>query len=260
LIDATDLADGWLVLQVSIPWQGRALPLYRAVTEYQDPEETLPELVGRALAWLRQHLPGPRSGYVVVMDRGFPSHPLLGKFQQEGWRFVVRVKSNWKLTHPEYTGPVGAVPEAWVGPVPQLVTGGTWGQPARPGRFSQAALVSYYGRGNKEPWFLLTSEADAAWAVRIYRQRMQIEAEFRDLKGPLGLDALAAWHDKDRVARFLAWMAVYEWRLAYLWLFHQLHQFAEQLRLKGKVSWIRAVREWLLHHARSAVPLTDSRL
>lgn len=41
-----------------------------------------------------------------------------------------------------------------------------------------------------------------------YRQRMQIEAEFRDLKDPWGLDRLARWHNRDRVARFLACVAV----------------------------------------------------
>lgn len=260
LIDATTLADGWLVLQVSIPWQGRALPLYRAVTQYQEPEETLPELVGRTLVWLRRNLPGPRSQYVVVMDRGFPSHPLITRLQQEGWRFVVRVKGNWKLTHPDYIGLVRALPAAWVGPTPHLWEHGVLGQPGRHGRYSQAYLVSYHGLGNDEPWFLLTNQADARWAVGVYRQRMRIEGEFRDLKGPLGLDHLATWTDRDRVARFLAWMAVYEWRLAYLWWFQQLHQYAERIRVKGELSWIRTVREWLLDQARSTIPLTDSRL
>jgi len=260
LVEATTLADGWLVLQVSVPWQGRALPLYRAVTQYQEPEETLPELLGRTLAWLRRHLPGPRSRYVLVMDRGFPSHPLITKLQQEGWRLVVRVKGNWKLTHSAYTGLVRELPEGWVGPTPHLWEGGVLGQPGRHGRCSQAFLVSYHGPGNQEPWFLLTNQANACWAVAIYRQRMQIEREFRDLKGPLGLDHLATWLDRDRVARFLAWMPVYEWRLAYLWLFQQLHEYAERLRVKGELSWIRTVREWLLDQARLAVPLTDGRL
>jgi hypothetical protein len=261
LVDASDLADGWLMLQVSVPWQGRALPLYRAVTQYAGPEETLPELVGRALRWLGRHLPGPRRRYVLVMDRGFPSQPLVRRLQEEGWRFVLRVKGNWKLQHPEYTGPVrGLVAAGLCGPVARLLPGGVLGQAGRSGRSSHASLVSYHGPEHAEPWFLVTSEREAARVVALYRQRMQIEQEFRDLKGPLGLDHLATWRDLDRVARLLAWIAVYEWRLAYLWLVHRLAAFARELRVAGPLSWVRTVREWLLHHSRSAVPLTDLRL
>ncbi len=260
LVDCTTLAAGWLVLQVSLPWQGRALPLFRAVTEYQDPEETLPELLGRALAWLGQHLPGSRRRYVLVADRGFPSHPLVQQLQADGWRFVLRIKGNWKFHHPRFTGGVRALAAAGrVGPTPWALPGGWWGQ-AQAGRHCTGTLVAYWGAGHQEPWFLITSETDAARAVALYRRRMQIEQAFRDLKGRWGLDHLRHWGDRERVARFLAWVAVYEWRLAYLWLVHRLATYQERLRVHGKVSWITTVREWLRAQLRSAVPLTDLRL
>src|ERR1051326_1819651 len=37
LIDFTDLKKTWNVLQASLPFQGRAIPLYRAVTRYRKP-------------------------------------------------------------------------------------------------------------------------------------------------------------------------------------------------------------------------------
>src|SRR5207302_2356849 len=107
LVDVTFLGGVWAVLQVSIPWQQRALPLYRAVRRWEDPDATqepLSDLVDQALTWLEQHLPGSRDRYVLVADRGFPSHLLIRTLQATGWRFVLRVKSNWKLTHPAHTG------------------------------------------------------------------------------------------------------------------------------------------------------------
>jgi hypothetical protein len=258
LIDATTLSDGWLVLQAAVAWQRRALPLYRTVTRYAAPEETLPELVGRTLAWLARHLPGPRRRYVLVLDRGFPSHPLVEKLRREGWRYVMRIKGNWKLHHPQFTGQVRDLPAAVpVGATPQLLRGGWWGQP-QASRHCTGSLVAYQGEGHQEPWYLLTSEGTAAQAVTIYRQRMQIEQEFRDLKGPEGLDHLATWTQRARVERLLAWIAVYEWRLAYLWLVHQLGTCARDYQVGGKLSWLKTTQEWLRSQLRSAVPLLDN--
>jgi hypothetical protein len=257
LLDMTDLADGWQVLQVSIAFQGRALPLYRAVRAYQGAPETQLQLVEEALSFLRRHLPGPHRRYVVVMDRGFPSHLLVRHLQATGWRFALRVKDNWKLTHPEHTGSLrAAVRAGLVGPVPRLFRDGVLGDRTKGAgrriRYCRAHLVAWQGEGHAAPWFVITSETEAPLVIRMYRQRMQIECEFRDLKGPLGLDALARWQDQERVARFLAWMAIYEWRLAYLWLLHRLVTYQQQWQIRGTLSWIRIAREWLAYRLRTA--------
>jgi hypothetical protein len=64
LIDLTFLESQWAVLQVSVPWQRRALPLYREVRRWEDPtgeEKTQAERVAACLKWLKKHLPGPLS-------------------------------------------------------------------------------------------------------------------------------------------------------------------------------------------------------
>jgi len=104
LMDFTHLEKRWTVLQVSLPWQGRALPLYRLVFAYTDPELRQKEQVRVACTFLRTHLPGPARRYVVVMDRGFPSHLLIRELRAGDWRFVLRISGEWKLTHPAYTG------------------------------------------------------------------------------------------------------------------------------------------------------------
>jgi hypothetical protein len=255
LVDFTHLQDQWTVLQVSLPWQRRALPLYRAVVAYTAPEVGHRELVRAACAFLQTHLPGPPSRYVLVMDRGFPSHLLVRELTEADWRFVLRVASEWKLTHPHYTGQLKharAQPHL-VGPCPRLFADAVLGQRGR-GRaeWSQANVVSYHGEGHQDAWFLVTSERRAGSAVAIYRRRMGIEGEFRDLKGAFGLDALAHWQDRERLARFLAMIAVYEWFLAHLWTTHQIHQWQRFFAVKGRLSWIRLTREWLQHQFRLA--------
>jgi len=258
LMDFTHLATRWTVLQVSFPWQGRALPLYRLVFDYRDPEVGQKEQVRTAGAFLRVHLPAPLERYVLVMDRGFPSNLLIRELVAADWRFVLRIKGEWKMTHAAYTGQLkaAAAPPGLVGPRPRLFRAAVLGQRGK-GRasWSQANVVSFHGAGYQEPWFLVTRERQAARAVALYRTRMRIEAEFRDLKGPFGLDTLARWHDQERVARFLAMVAAYEWWLAWLWVKHRLHEWAPRLTVKGKLSWIRVTREWIQRQLRSTTNL-----
>lgn len=213
LVDCTVLGEGWCVLQVSVPWQGRALPVYRAVVSYRQPEKGPTALVHEALAWLKQHLPEPRGRYVVVMDRGFPSHLLIRALQEDGWRYVLRIGSDWRMTHAHYSGKLAAV----FSQAAKCQRQGEWFGEAVLGsrrkgraRWSCTPVVAFFAPEHRELWLLATSEGTVTRAVAIYRQRMQIEAEFRDLKGALGLDHLEHWKDKERVARMLAWVAVYE--------------------------------------------------
>lgn len=263
LVDFTDLQRAWSVLQISFPWQQRALPLYRAVMPFRDPPAGRRPLLRAALAFLAQHLPGRRERYVLVADRGFPGHWLIRELRASGWRFVFRVTNRWKLTHPEYTGTLQAA-----GAVPGLVSAAPRSLPeAQLGRrgkgadeWSEAHVVLYQGPGYPEPLFLVTSEAEAARAVAVYRERAKIECEFRDLKGPFGLDELADWQDQGRVACFLALLALYEWRLAVLWEQHQLAAWGSRLVKYGPLSWIRTTREWILHQLRLAARPALARL
>lgn len=262
LCDLTFLRDQWVVLQVSIPWERRALPLLRVVQPYRGPARSQALAVAEALHWLDQHLPGGRDRYVLVMDRGFPSHSLLNRLRAAGWRFVLRVECRWRVEHPDFTGgllDLGGTLR--VGATPGLLRAAHLGERSRGAkRTSQAHVVYYRGPGHATTWYLVTSETDPVQVVAWYRQRMQIEQEFRDLKGLWGLDHLADWVDPERVARYIAWLTVYEWRLAYLWQAYALQQVQEQLRVGGKLSWIRTVREWLQRQLRSLDPIPDLRL
>jgi hypothetical protein len=252
LLDFTCLGgggEGWCVFQVSVPWQGRALPVYRVPLTRSQPEIGQRELVLQVLDWLTVVLPGPRSRYVLVMDRGFPGHELINDLRARGWRFVLRVPCEWTVKHRRFQGAFRDARAAQrIGPRPECLPEAQLGWRATGPRAHQtscrAHVVWYWGVGYQEPWYLVTSERRAGRAVAIYRQRMQIEAEFRDLKGPWGLDELVHWQDRNEVARFLAWVAVYEWRLAYLWWQQRLARLAREYQLYGKLSWIHLTRLW----------------
>jgi hypothetical protein len=110
-----------------------------------------------------------------------------------------------------------------------------------------AHLVLYHGEGQQEPWYLITSEGSATAAVAIYRERPRIEGEFRDLKGLHGIDRLAGWKERERVARFLALVAVYEWRLAALWVRHRIGKWARFFVKYGRLGWMQLTHAWLRH-------------
>jgi hypothetical protein len=255
LMDLTDLGEQWSVLQVSLPFERRALPLFRSVVAYQEPQVERRTRVREALAFLEKQLPGPRSRYVLVADRGFPGHWLIRQLQQSNWRFVLRLTRRWKVTHPDYTGELMAAVDVpgLVGPRPRCLARAVFGRRGKGAdEWCEAHLVLVHEAGRKEPWYLITSERRAPRAVAIYRERMQIECEFRDVKGPLGLDTLQRWHHRERVARLLGMVAAYEWRLALLWLRHRLGRYREQFTKYGRLSWIRLTREWIQLKLREA--------
>ena len=193
---------------------------------------------------------------MLILDRGFPSHELLRQLQQAGWRYVVRIHRNWKLTHPQHMGLLqDALPADRTQRQCQRFLHGVLGNRQKgAAKWSQSHVVVLADPDQQEEWVLATSEADAEATVALYRQRMQIEAEFRDLKGPLGMDHLEQWQDADRVARLLVWVAVYEWRLAWLWETRPLAAWGRRyLQVGGALSWITITRQWVQQHWRQAL-------
>ena len=70
-------------------------------------------------------LPAPLSRYVLVMDWGIPSHGHIRRCTQAGFRFIFRLREEWKLTHPIFTGRPCAVAsraDRWARP-PAAVAG-----------------------------------------------------------------------------------------------------------------------------------------
>ena len=203
LVDWSDLkADQSLhLLRASLPVGGRALTLYEEVHPQSKLNNQLIHI--RFLGRLAEILP-PGTEPIVVADAGFKV-PFYRAVERRGWRWVgrvrgrdfLRLKQHWvsckTLFRRASATPARLGLGDWVrsNPLQALLVlvkeppkgrrrKTAAGKRARSKKSSQAA------RSAREPWLLVTSprlaELTARQVVRLYRQRMQIEEAFRDLK------------------------------------------------------------------------------
>lgn len=203
LIDWSDLkADRSLhLLRASLPVGGRALTLYEEV----HPQDKLGNraVQHRFVQRLAELLP-PGVEPIIVADSGFKV-PFYREVQRLGWRWVgrvrgrdfVRVKQRWTSCQTIFRRAT---------PTPTRLGEGEWvrSNPLRAifvlvrhpdkGRRNKTALGKrarskksiQAARGAREPWLLVASTRLGNWKaqrlVGLYRQRMQIEEAFRDMK------------------------------------------------------------------------------
>lgn len=188
------------VLTIGVPCRRRTLPLLSVTYE----RDQLPsrgsqnrweeEALARVLAALP---PGVRS--VVLGDRGFGRAGLLEWLQARRVDYVLRVRRGAQITEPD--GRRWKLGEEGLRPGQQRWRPGvrygtyhdrprdlvinlacSWKRPKR-------ARATRAGKEYAEPWYLATSLGDLARTVAWYRQRMWIEATFKDAHSIFGLDA-----------------------------------------------------------------------
>jgi hypothetical protein len=203
LIDWSDLkADQSLhLLRASLPVGGRALTLYEEV----HPQKKLANrtVQHRFLQRLSQLLPAGAAP-IIVADSGFKV-PFYREVERLGWRWVgrvrgrdfVRLKRRWASCQTIFrraTATPTALGEGeWVRSNPlralfvlvRQANKGRRGKNAN-GRRSRSKNSQQAARGAREPWLLVASTRFAdkppRHLVTLYRQRMQIEEAFRDMK------------------------------------------------------------------------------
>jgi hypothetical protein len=203
LIDWSDLkADQSLhLLRASLPVGGRALTLYEEV----HPQKKLGNraVQHRFLQRLGELLPGGVAP-IIVADSGFKV-PFYREVERLGWRWLgrvrgrdhVRLKTRWascKTIFRRATAtPMALGQGEWVRSNPlraifvlvRHADKGRRGKTAN-GKRARAKKSTQAARAAREPWLLVASTRFATLApnklVRLYRQRMQIEEAFRDMK------------------------------------------------------------------------------
>ncbi len=208
VIDWSDLkADQSLhLLRASLPVGGRALTLYEEV----HPQKMLGNraVQHRFLQRLRELLPSAVAP-IIVADSGFKV-PFYREVERLGWRWVGRVRgrdqvcleANWsscKTIFRRATSTPRRLGEGqWIRSNPlravfvlvRHADKGRCGKTAN-GKRARSKKSMQAARGAREPWLLVASTRFAALEprklVRLYRQRMQIEESFRDMKSqPFG--------------------------------------------------------------------------
>jgi hypothetical protein len=237
VIDWSDLKrdQSLHLLRASLPVGGRSLTLYEEV----HPQEKLGnrQVQHRFLQRLAQLLPASAEP-IIVADSGFKV-PFFREVERLGWRWVGRVRGRdfvklerWKsckrLFEKATTTPTCLGTGEWVRSNPLraifvLVRLPKQGRQAKTaaGKRVRSKKSKQAARSAREPWLLVACTRLADWSakrlVRIYRQRMQIELSFRDMKSEHcgeGLERSAS----NGVGRFTVLVLIASLAAILLWL------------------------------------------
>jgi len=229
-MDATYLGSRFTILDVSVVYQGGALPVAWYILPGNTKRAWHPLWV-RLLNAIREALPADLEVYVLT-DRGLASKRLFQVIEQKGWIPLMRIRTQGKFRRPRA--------KTWRNldrlPRPGM---GIWchevlvfkGDPLR------CTLLVCWGVDYDEPHLILTTCSPTQVTPNIYALRVWIEAGFKDLKrGGLRWEQ-TKMTDPRRVERLWLVMAV-----ALIWLATvetppTLAAWAED-PLVNKVSWI----------------------
>ena len=203
VIDWSDLKEDQSLhlLRASVPVGGRSLTLYEEVHTQSNLGNR--QVQHRFLQQLKALLPATAEP-IIVADSGFKV-PFYREVERLGWRWVgrvrgrdyVKLKHRWrscKRIFAEATTTATALGIGeWVRSNPLraafvLVRKPKQGRRAKTaaGKRSRSKKSLQAARNAREPWLLVASTRLADWPakrlVKVYRQRMQIELSFRDMK------------------------------------------------------------------------------
>jgi|YNPNPStandDraft_1061719.scaffolds.fasta_scaffold64147_1 hypothetical protein len=240
-------AGGYELLVASLPWRGRALPLWALccagkwkdlLTSRNHLEEALISAVVGAWRAVRPEVP-----LVWIADRGFARLNLLQFLAQLGVDFAIRVDAKTKIA---WSGQKLLLSELSVKPGQLLWLEGVIyrpeGRPFERGGIRVNLLVAWK-RAKKqpqkglEPWYVVTTLESLRQTLAYYRRRMRIDEGFKDWKQRLGLRQ-AAVSQVERLARLMVGLVLATLVLALLGLFGLPAGFHRAVLGRGKGSWL----------------------
>ena len=204
-----------------------------------------PSLIKRSLWTLREgliwaiakRLESDRERLVVVADRGFAASHFFCWLTHPKVRlhFVVRVPAKVYVQWAGFQTLLSSLAVergCWIW-LPQLRYG--------PKKALLNVLIVWRPEC-KEPWILASSLEETHTIYRLYRQRTRIEALFKDAKGYFDLEDCHL-RTGARITTLCFMLAVTLWWLALV--VPTSPQWRAQVRLRGKLSWLRQALEWL---------------
>ena len=252
IVDWSDLKrdQSLQLLRASLAVGGRALTLYEEVHPQRDLGNR--RVQHRFLQRLAQRLPAGAAP-IIVADAGFKV-PFFREVERLSWRWVGRIRGRdylrlnkrWigcKALFQKATETPTALGEGdWVRSNPLraifiLVRRAKQGRRAKTanGKRSRSKKSIQAARAAREPCLLVASPALASWApqkvAKLYRQRMQIEESFRDMKSQHFGEGLECSRS-DGVGRFTVLVLIASLAAFLLWL---LGTAAERLELHQRL-------------------------
>jgi hypothetical protein len=190
-MDWTDFdADGQATLALKLVTRhGRATPLVWLSVLKDELKNARNDCEDACLRRLAELLPdGVRA--TLLADRGFADTKLFGFLGELGFDYVIRLKSNTKLSAANGTARPA---REWVGQ-------GGRARKLRDAAVTEAhcpvgAAVCVHAKDMKEPWCLVTGNRDAtaSQVIKLYSKRWTVEPGFRDTKDlrfGMGLSAM----------------------------------------------------------------------
>jgi hypothetical protein len=179
IVDGTKVGFKHRLLMVGLAYRRRALPIAWSWVRSEKghgsgcKQRALLDHVRRRL------LPQEARRVLVVGDSEFGAMETLDRLEEWGWYYVMRQRSHL-LVRPEHH-------RQWrpLGGLVERAGERAWLRGALLSRLHahRTNLVSYWKRGEKEPWLLATNLPGSAEALRAYKRRMWIEEMFADFKG-----------------------------------------------------------------------------
>lgn len=250
ILDVTKLGFRHRMLTVSVAYRRRALPLAWSV--HRGRKGHVGVSAQKALLEQIRPLVSPRSVVTVSGDSAFGQVGLMRYLDAIRWGYVLRAPSPYKVQTEEGTWlrldgmPISEGQTHYVGPVAYTEKSGY-----------RTHLAMHWARGEKEPWFLVSSAPVGPQTLRHYRVRMWTEALYGDLKGH-GFD-LEATHldDADRLSRLVLGVC-----LVYVWLIalgsevvKRGHRYLVDRRSRRDKSYFRIGWDYLEHRLRLGEPI-----
>jgi hypothetical protein len=190
-MDWTDYdGDGQATLALNLVTRhGRATPLLWLTVWKEELTEQRNDFEDACLVRLKQLLP-PGCAVTILADRGFGDHKLFKFLDDLGFGYVIRFRGNIHVT--DATGETRSAAQ-WVGKFGRArkLRGA---QITASHAYQVGAVICVHAKAMKEPWCLVTSDAEASTTkvVNYYGKRWTIEPNFRDTKDlrfGLGLSA-----------------------------------------------------------------------
>jgi hypothetical protein len=200
IIDQSTIAGQWEVLWASVPFRGRALPVYFKLFQHadirHDPEGSQNKLENQFVRELVALVP-PGLGPLLLFDRGYARVSLLRLLDSLPVKYVIRTRKNvWVHYRQQHEGLLAQVSIRrgqllwWPKTIYQQEE-----------RYRVNLALTWNGLA-AEPWYLLTNLHRGAPAVKWYERRFRCEELFRDLKDQLHLETLRL-KSRERIERLL---------------------------------------------------------
>jgi hypothetical protein len=187
-LDWTDLGE-YMGLWMSLPYQGRALPLACLVLEKAKALGSMTAVEEEMLSRFLVRFPSElRARLVVLADRGFAKRELWDVIERLGAHWAVRLPRDYQIS---VGGEWRELRELGLRLGETRTLRGVDAMKGNPRKVNLALRRLPLGEAqdpDDDAWYIATDVEDIPAVLTWYSRRFQIEEMFRDLKSRLGMD------------------------------------------------------------------------